>query len=177
MDFKFEKIQHIEDENIYRVSNLTAIYETDLFDEDDSNIDNLNVLFQERINQFIVHVDKFDKQSLKDEIDSKNMSYKIFDFGKRNIFFVFDYIPKKELSYIVKLFYSLSIENNLAIICFGNSVSINFEKINQSKFMDCLIGGCFVPQIKLVPSSACAFIQYDGALLTVVSNNLDICAT
>ncbi|PFJ09640.1 hypothetical protein COD67_05685 [Bacillus cereus] len=175
MTFKFEKMQHIEDENIYRVSNLTDIYETDLFDDDDCNIDNLNVLFQERINQFIVHVDKSDKQSLKDEIDSKNISYKIFDFGKRNIFFVFESIPKKELLYIVKLFYSLSIENNLAIICLGNSVNINFETINQSKLMECLIGDCFVPKIKLVPSSACAFIQYDGALLTVVSNDFDIC--
>ena len=43
--------------------------------------------------------------------------------------------------------------------------------------MKCLMGECVVPQIELVPSSACAFIQYDGALLTIASNNFDICAT
>ena len=37
--------------------------------------------------------------------------------------------------------------------------------------MKCLMGECVVPQIELVPSSACAFIQYDGALLTIASNN------
>lgn len=175
MDFTFKKVQVIEDDNIYRVNNLTDIYETDVFDDDDCNIDNLNILFQERINQFILNVDKSEKQILKEEMDSKNITYTIFDLGRRNIFFVFESIPKKEISYIIKLFYSLSIENTLAIVCFGKSVNIKFEEIHQSKFMECLMGDCFVPRIKLVPSSACAFIQYDGALLTIVSNDLDIC--
>ncbi|KXY78366.1 MULTISPECIES: hypothetical protein [Bacillus] len=177
MDFTFEKVQHIEDENIYRVSNVTDIYETDLLDDYNRNVDNLSLLFQERINQFIVHVDKSEEKKLKEEIDSKHMSYTVFDLGRRNIFFVFDSIPKTEVSYIIKLFYGVSIENTLAIISLGNSVGIELEKINQSKFMECLMGECFVPQIKLVPSSACAFIRYDGALLTIASNNLDICAT
>lgn len=175
MDFTFEKVQRIEDENIYRVSNVIDIYETDLFDDDDRNVENLNILFQERMNQFIVQVDKSDKQSLKEELNSKNISYTIFDLGRNNIFFVFESIRKEEVSYIINLFYSLSIENAMAIICFGNCVSIKFEKISQSKFMECLMGGCLVPQIKLVPSSACAFIRYDGALLTVASNDLNIC--
>ncbi|MFU2031043.1 hypothetical protein CN582_10505 [Bacillus wiedmannii] len=177
MDFTFEKVQYIEDENIYRVSNVTDIYETDLLDDYNRNVDNLSLLFQERINQFIIHVDKSEEKNLKEEIDSKNMSYTVFDLGRRNIFFVFDSIPKTEVSYIIKLFYGVSIENTLAIISLGNSVGIELEKINQSKFMECLMGECFVPQIKLVPSSACAFIRYDGALLTIASNNLDICAT
>lgn len=97
--------------------------------------------------------------------------------GRRDIFFIFNSIPRTEVLYIIKLFYGVSIENTLAIISLGNSVDIKLEKINQSKFMERLMGECFVPQIKLVPSSACAFIQYDGALLTIASNNLDICAT
>lgn len=177
MDFTFKKTQFIEDDNKYRVNNLTDIYETDLFSDDDCNIENLNILFQERINQCILHIDKSDKQSLIEEMRSKNISYKIFDLGRRNIFFVFESIPKKEVSYIIKLFYSLSIENTLAIVCLGKNVSIEFEKVNQSKFMEYLVGDCFVPLIKLVPSSACAFIQYDGALLTIVSNAWDICTT
>ncbi|EEL19506.1 hypothetical protein COM21_16405 [Bacillus toyonensis] len=177
MDFTFEKVQHIEDENIYRVSNVTDIYETDLFDDYNRNVDNLSLLFQERINQFIVHVDKSEEKSLKEEIDSKKISYTVFDLGRRDIFFIFNSIPRTEVLYIIKLFYGVSIENTLAIISLGNSVDIKLEKINQSKFMERLMGECFVPQIKLVPSSACAFIQYDGALLTIASNNLDICAT
>lgn len=58
MEFTFEKVQRIEDANIYRVSNITDIYETDLFDDYNRNVDNLSLLVQERINQFIVHVDK-----------------------------------------------------------------------------------------------------------------------
>ncbi|MEK4741233.1 MULTISPECIES: hypothetical protein [unclassified Bacillus (in: firmicutes)] len=177
MDFIFEKIQCIEDENIYRVRNVTDIYETDLFDDSNRNIDNLSLLVQERINQFIVHVDKSEGKNLKEEIESKGISYTVFDLGKRNIFFVFDSIPRREVPYIIKLFYGVSIENTFAIISLGNSVGIKLEKINQSEFMKCLLGECFVPQIELVPSSACAFIQYDGALLTIASNNFDICAT
>lgn len=175
MNFEFKKVQFIEDDNIYRVNNFTDIYETDLCNEDDFNIDNLNLLFQERINQFIVHVDKSEILSFKEEVDSKNIFYEILDFGTKNIFFVFESIPKKEVLYIIKLFYSLSIENTLAIVCFGEKVGIEFEKVNQNKIIQYLMGKCFVPQIKLVPLSACAFIQYDGALLTIVSNNLDIC--
>lgn len=63
MDFTFEKVQHIEDENIYRVSNVTDIYETDLLDDYNRNVDNLSLLFQERINQFIVHVDKSEEKN------------------------------------------------------------------------------------------------------------------
>ncbi|PHA29799.1 hypothetical protein [Bacillus wiedmannii] len=177
MDFAFEKVQHIEDENIYRISNVTDIYETDLFDDYNRNVDNLSLLFHEMINQFIVHVDKSEEKNLKEELDSKNISYTVFDLGRKNIFFVFDSIPRTEVSYIIKMFYGVSIENTWAIISLGNSVGIKLEKINQSKFMECLTGECFVPQIKLVPSSACVFIQFDGALLTIASNNLDICAT
>ncbi|HDR7661612.1 hypothetical protein QMA02_21305 [Bacillus wiedmannii] len=177
MDFAFEKVQHIEDENIYRVSNVTDIYETDLFDDYNRNVDNLSLLFHEMINQFIVHVDKSEEKNLKEELDSKNISYTVFDLGRKNIFFVFDSIPRTEVSYIIKMFYGVSIENTWAIISLGNSVDIKLEKINKSKFMECLTGECFVPQIKLVPSSACVFIQFDGALLTIAGNNLDICAT
>ncbi|CJD56745.1 Uncharacterised protein [Streptococcus pneumoniae] len=114
---------------------------------------------------------------MKEEIESKNISYTVFDSGRRNIFFVFDSIPRTEVSYIIKYFYGVSIENTFAIISLGNSVGIKLEEINQSKLMKCLMGECVVPQIELVPSSACAFIQYDGALLTIASNNFDICAT
>lgn len=62
MEFTFEKIQRIEDANIYRVSNITDIYETDLFDDYNRNVDNLSLLVQERINQFIVHVDKSEEK-------------------------------------------------------------------------------------------------------------------
>ncbi|HDR7377030.1 hypothetical protein [Bacillus toyonensis] len=174
MDFIFEEMQHIGDENIYRVSDVTNVYETDLFDDDARNIENLNILFHERTNQFIVQVDKSEKQSLKGEIDSKNISYTIFDLGRNNIYFVFDSIRKEEVSYIINLFYSVSIGNTMAMICFGNCVNIKFEKITQSKFIECLMGDCFVPQIKLVPSSGCAFIRYDGALLIIAGNNLNI---
>ena len=60
--FTFEKVQRIEDANIYRVSNITDIYETDLFDDYNRNVDNLSLLVQERINQFIVHVDKSEEK-------------------------------------------------------------------------------------------------------------------
>ncbi|MFE7374153.1 hypothetical protein ACFU6E_05540 [Bacillus cereus] len=177
MEFTFEKVQCIEDANIYRVSNVTDIYEIDLFDDDNRNVDNLSLLVQERINQFIVHVDKSEEKNLKEEIESKNISCTVFDSGRRNIFFVFDSIPRTEVSYIINYFYGVSIENTFAIISLGNSVGIKLEEINQSKLMKCLMGECVVPQIELVPSSACAFIQYDGALLTIASNNFDICAT
>lgn len=62
MEFTFEKVQRIEDANIYRVSNITDIYETDLFDDYNRNVDNLSLLVQERINQFIVHVDKSEEK-------------------------------------------------------------------------------------------------------------------
>lgn len=62
MEFTFEKVQRIEDANIYRVSNITDIYETDLFDDYTRNVDNLSLLVQERINQFIVHVDKSEEK-------------------------------------------------------------------------------------------------------------------
>ncbi|QUW38203.1 hypothetical protein [Bacillus cereus] len=166
MEFTFEKVQRIEDANIYRVSNITDIYETDLFDDYNRNVDNLSLLVQERINQFIVHVDKSEEKNVKEEIESKNISYTVFDS-----------IPRTEVSYIIKYFYGVSIENTFAIISLGNSVGIKLEEINQSKLMKCLMGECVVPQIELVPSSACAFIQYDGALLTIASNNFDIYAT
>ncbi|AOM09791.1 MULTISPECIES: ribonuclease E inhibitor RraB [Bacillus cereus group] len=60
MEFTFEKVQRIEDANIYRVSNITDIYETDLFDDYNRNVDNLSLLVQERINQFIVHNEEFE---------------------------------------------------------------------------------------------------------------------
>ena len=88
MEFTFEKVQRIEDANIYRVSNITDIYETDLFDDYNRNVDNLSLLVQERINQFIVHVDKSEEKNVKEEIESKNISYTVFDSGRRNIFFV-----------------------------------------------------------------------------------------
>lgn len=166
MEFTFEKVQRIEDANIYRVSNVTDIYETDLFNDYNRNVDNLSLLVQERINQFIVHVDKSEEKNVKEEIESKNISYTVFDS-----------IPRTEVSYIIKYFYGVSIENTFAIISLGNSVGIKLEEINQSKLMKCLMGECVVPQIELVPSSACAFIQYDGALLTIASNNFDIYAT
>ena len=65
MEFTFEKVQRIEDANIYRVSNITDIYETDLFDDYNRNVDNLSLLVQERINQFIVHVDKSEEKNVK----------------------------------------------------------------------------------------------------------------
>ena len=65
MEFTFEKVQRIEDANIYRVSNITDIYETDLFDDYNRNVDNLSLLVQERINQFIVHVDKSEEKNEK----------------------------------------------------------------------------------------------------------------
>ena len=71
MEFTFEKVQRIEDANIYRVSNITDIYETDLFDDYNRNVDNLSLLVQERINQFIVHVDKSEEKNVKEEIESK----------------------------------------------------------------------------------------------------------
>ncbi|MCZ2970534.1 hypothetical protein NYY93_26320, partial [Acinetobacter baumannii] len=78
MEFTFEKVQRIEDANIYRVSNITDIYETDLFDDYNRNVDNLSLLVQERINQFIVHVDKSEEKNVKEEIESKNISYTVF---------------------------------------------------------------------------------------------------
>ncbi|WP_242486493.1 MULTISPECIES: hypothetical protein [unclassified Bacillus (in: firmicutes)] len=65
-------------------------------------------------------------------------------------------------------------QNNLAVVCFGEKVDIEFEKLNQNRIIEYVMGNCFVPKITLVPSSACAFIQYDGAVLTIVSNNLEI---
>ncbi|GAB6452625.1 hypothetical protein bcgnr5390_54360 [Bacillus luti] len=175
MNFEFKKVQCIEDSNIYRVNDFTDIYETDLNNNDDDfNIDNLNLLFQQRIRQFIIHVSKSEILHLKKEVDSKNIFYKMLDFGRDNVFFVFESIQKKEVLYIIKLFYSVTIENNLAVVCFGEKVNIEFEKLNQNKIIEYVMGNCFVPKITLVPSSACAFIQYDGALLTVVSNNLEI---
>ncbi|MGW7772786.1 hypothetical protein ACTWM0_07550, partial [Pseudomonas machongensis] len=70
MEFTFEKVQRIEDANIYRISNVTDIYETDLFDDYNRNVDNLSLLVQERINQFIVHVDKSEEKNVKEEIES-----------------------------------------------------------------------------------------------------------
>ncbi len=63
MEFTFEKVQRIEDANIYRVSNVTDIYEIDLFDDYNRNVDNLSLLVQERIHQFIVHVDKSEEKN------------------------------------------------------------------------------------------------------------------
>ncbi|PEN01477.1 hypothetical protein CN621_09395 [Bacillus wiedmannii] len=174
MNFEFKRVQCIEDSNIYRVDNFTDIYETDLNSNDDFNIDNLNLIFQQRIHQFIIHVGKSEVLHFKEEVDSKNIFYKILDLGKNNIFFVFESIRTKEILYIINLFYSVSIENTLAIICFGEKVHIEFEKITQNRVIEYVMGKCFVPKITLVPSSACAFIQYDGALLTIVSNNLEI---
>ena len=77
MEFTFEKVQRIEDANIYRVSNITDIYETDLFDDYNRNVDNLSLLVQERINQFIVHVDKSEEKNVKEGIESKNISYTV----------------------------------------------------------------------------------------------------
>ncbi|MBE7118463.1 MULTISPECIES: hypothetical protein [Bacillus cereus group] len=174
MNFEFKKVQCIEDSNIYRVNNFTDIYETDLNNNDDFNIDNLNLLFQQRIHQFIIHVGKSEILHFKEEVDSKNIFYKMLDFGGNNVFFVFESIKKKEVLYIIKLFCSVTIENNLAIVCFGEKVGVEFEKVNQNKIIEYVMGSCLVPKITLVPSSACAFIQYDGALLTIVSNNLEI---
>ncbi|MBL3427555.1 hypothetical protein ELP29_30105, partial [Klebsiella pneumoniae] len=88
----------------------------------------------------IVHVDKSEEKNVKEEIESKNISYTVFDSGRRNIFFVFDSIPRTEVSYIIKYFYGVSIENTFAIISLGNSVGIKLEEINQSKLMKCLMG-------------------------------------
>lgn len=174
MNFEFKKVQCIEDSNIYRVNDFTDIYETDLHNNDDFNIDNLNLLFQQRIRQFIIHVSKSEILHFKKEVDSKKIFYKMLDFGRDNVFFVFESIQKKEVLYIIKLFYSVSIENTLAIICLGEKVDIKLKKLNQNKIIEYVMGNCFVPKITLVPSSACAFIQYDGALLTIASNNLEI---
>ncbi|MCU5706198.1 hypothetical protein OCF67_18660, partial [Bacillus wiedmannii] len=99
MNFEFKRVQCIEDSNIYRVDNFTDIYETDLNSNDDFNIDNLNLIFQQRIHQFIIHVGKSEVLHFKEEVDSKNIFYKILDFGKNNIFFVFESIRKKEVLY------------------------------------------------------------------------------
>ncbi|KAB2442463.1 hypothetical protein [Bacillus luti] len=174
MNFEFKKVQCIEDSNIYQVNDFTDIYETDLNNNDDFNIDNLTLLFQQRIRQFIIHVSKSEILHFKEEVESKNIFYKMLDFGRDNVFFVFESIQKKEVLYIIKLFYSVTIENSLAVVCFGEKVNVEFEKLNQNRIIEYVMGNCFVPKITLVPSSACAFIQHDGALLTVVSNNLEI---
>ncbi|MDG1605739.1 hypothetical protein P7D05_23545, partial [Bacillus paranthracis] len=99
MNFEFKKVQCIEDSNIYRVNDFTDIYETDLHNNDDFNIDNLNLLFQQRIRQFIIHVSKSEILHFKKEVDSKNIFYKMLDFGRDNVFFVFESIQKKEVLY------------------------------------------------------------------------------
>ena len=75
----------------------------------------------------------------------------MLDFGRDNVFFVFESIQKKEVLYIIKLFYSVSIENTLAIICLGEKVDIKFKKLNQNKIIEYVMGNCFVPKITLVP--------------------------
>ena len=50
----------------------------------------------------------------------------MLDFGRDNVFFVFESI-QKEVLYIIKLFYSVSIENTLAIICLGEKVDIKLK--------------------------------------------------
>lgn len=67
---------------------------------------------------------------MKEEIEFKNIFYIVFDLGRRNIFFVFDFILRIEVLYIIKYFYGVSIENIFVIISLGNSVGIKLEEIN-----------------------------------------------
>lgn len=68
----------------------------------------------------------------------------------------------------------ISIMNELAILCLGEKLNIEFEKINIHKISKLFLGESWVPSIHLGSLSVCAFIQYDGAILTIAGNDLDI---
>ncbi|SFD31082.1 hypothetical protein SAMN04488168_13137 [Bacillus sp. 491mf] len=167
----FDQRKEIGNEEIYRVSNFNCIYEADLFEDDSLNIESLNDVFKNTLKKFIFHLDESERENFQKEMQTESIGYKVFNFGRKNIFIVIDSISIEKVPYIINLFYNISIENTVAIICLGEEITFEFEKIKGNKITEYLFGECWIPKCTLAPLSACAFIRYDGALLTIVSND------
>lgn len=122
------KKNYIEDKNIYRIYKYKQIYEIDLFEDGNRNLENLKLLFENKVHQLILQVDKSEKLNFEKELKLQNIRYKIYNFNRRNIYFVMECINKSQESYIIDLFYCESIMNELAILCLGEKLNIEFEK-------------------------------------------------
>lgn len=174
MEFQFTKKSFIEDSEIYRIHKYKQIFEVDLYEDDNQNLEKLKLLFENNVHQLILHVNKNEKLNFERELKLQSIKYKIFEFDRKNIFFVMESVNRSQELYMIDLFYCQSITNEFVILCLGKKLNVEFEKMNINKIIQLLLGESWVSNIHLDSASACAFIQYDGALLTIAENELDI---
>ncbi|WP_028402127.1 hypothetical protein [Ectobacillus panaciterrae] len=170
---QFKKIKSPEFQKIHRIEDYTYAYDADLFDDDSKNIEVLTTLFQVHAKKMILHVGEYMREDVEREMQSRNIGYRLFYPSKKNLFIIVESFTEEHILYLISLFYSLSVENYLAIMFFGEGVSIEFEQLQRNKISQVLLGEYWVPCCILKKETGCAFIRYDGALLTVVGNDND----
>lgn len=170
------KSNELED-NRNQVRNYNRIFQAYLPDDDNECISLLKSLFLNNIYQVAIQIsDDFFMEKVKEDFKEYNINYTVFDpnKGKDNRYFIIKPTNPDQVPYILELIYSVSVINEICMVCLGKPTSITFQKLPSNKLEKLLKKECWIPCCELVQNSCCASIGLDGALITFAENEYEL---
>ncbi|GGE71581.1 hypothetical protein [Priestia taiwanensis] len=167
---EFELTTDTEMEGYARFVHYTDVYCATLLGEGQhSHFNDCMSLFQGRMNKLIVAGNADVSQTLERERVERCIPYKVV-----HGYTIFEAVTPEQEEYIAELFYSIGSINTWAVLCIGEGVEIEFEKIKRKKLVEYIFGERWEPTFRLKPGTACAFLRYDGADLMLVENEFEM---
>ncbi|PLR76190.1 hypothetical protein CU633_17170 [Bacillus sp. V3-13] len=146
------------------------VYEVDLLENDEENIDFLITLIRGRLVKVLISPYHFLQKELEDEFKARDLEYEIFTPSKKNNFFTISISDQTDISFLINTCYDLGVQNCSVFFFLDDDVHITYTK-TSSKLKNYFIGEEWTPTITLLGNGKCLFMRYDGALLTMVANN------
>jgi hypothetical protein len=167
-NFKIRRCTKIEEEYSsfieYKDIHCVALVEDPL-----ENVDYFIKLFRNRIYKLIVSSTFFWNVELENGLLIHKISYQ-----RIGGYTIIDSIQPEQERYVLELFMDGGGINTWAVLCLGEGVTYKREKVKRNKLIEYLFGERWDLTYYLAPSSACAFIQCDGAELTILGNEFEV---
>ncbi|MFB2350269.1 hypothetical protein [Priestia megaterium] len=176
LSFILNKDNNLED-NANQTKNYRRIFEMVLPEEDDKSISLLKTLFANNIYQVAIQIsDNLFMETVKEDLKKYKIEYTIFDpnKGKDNRYFIIKPSSSDQVSYIIDIIYTVSVVNEVCLVCLGKPTSITFQKLPSSKLAKLLNKESWIPCCELVQNSCCAFLSLDGTQITFAENEYEL---
>ncbi|WP_042355176.1 hypothetical protein [Bacillus rubiinfantis] len=169
---EFNKIQSLNvKEQGYIIENYSNIFEAYFADNDQEA---LVALLKNDIKKAVISIKEFGIDEIEGYLKKELIEYEIFSPNHKNIYLIAHSFSENHICKIVDYFYQVGSINGIALLCLGDSISVEFEKVKKNSIIKLFEGETWIPKCKLSKNSGCVFLTFDGASLVIVENGNNI---